>query len=147
VLCELGCRAKCPTRSGACGRFERRGTQLNGFAIHPTDGLGEPADGQHFAADRHHDSTDRQSADNAWINVTQWDTEHNCTWFEFSERSDAWNYHATVDRQPQHLNKPRHLAQRFAMRNFARHSQWSVRLHSELGIVEFQSANPGKPRQ
>jgi hypothetical protein len=147
VLCELGCRAKCPRRSGACGRFERRGTQLNGFAIHPTDRLGEPADWQHFAADRHHDSTDRQSADSPWIHFTRWNSEHNCTWFEFSECSDAWKYHAAVDRQPQHHNEPRHLAQRFAMRNFARHSQWGVRLHSELGIVEFQSVNLGKPRQ
>jgi len=143
VLCELGCRAKCPRRGGACRRFEQRGTQLNGFAIHPTDRLGEPADWQHFAADQPHDSTDRQSADNPWIHFTQWNSEHNCTWFEFSQRSDAWKYHAAVDRQPQHHNEPRQFAQRFAMRNFARH----VRLHSELGIVEFQSVNLGKPRQ
>src|ERR1700683_2433394 len=63
VLCELACRAKCPRRGGACRRFEQRGTQLNGFAIHPTDRLGEPADLQPFAADQPPHSTHRQYAD------------------------------------------------------------------------------------
>ena len=150
MLCQLGFSPSGARRNGAGGWFEQRRTEHNPRL--PGDSAGGHSDSarQHrYATGRHRDSANRARA-NTWLNFTrlnftQWNSEHRRPRVDLAKHYYARKHDAALHGQSQHAEHSGHFAQRFALWNFARHSERNVGFHPEY--VQPQSADSRKSGQ
>jgi len=142
----LGHRPEFTRRSGACGWFRQRPTELNPWYHRDSpNGQCEPANRYFHATDRDYDSPNHPG-----FYFAKWNSQHNRTGVELTEPAHSRKHNAAINRQsehPEHPEYPWHFAQRFAVWNLAWHGKRSVRLYAKHGIVEFESVDPWEPGQ
>lgn len=156
--------------NGACGRnrscpFRNRGPKLHpgfgdsaggdrhapcksSYAPRGHRDPGHSASGDCHAAGQYGNSSNRTTeSEHAGLCFAEHNPKYKYARIHFTRNADPGQHHTAFDDQSEHTEYSRQLAQRFSVRNVARHPKRLARFSAQRRVLNDQSINPRKRKQ